>query len=68
LAAANRAQAAISEYPNTVVMEDALTVLINAYDALGSTQLRDDAKRVMALNFPKNKLALKPAGNPAQKP
>lgn len=68
LAAANRAQAAISEYPNTVVMEDALTVLINAYDALGSTQLRDDAKRVMALNFPKNKLALMPAGNPAQKP
>jgi outer membrane protein assembly factor BamD len=38
-------------------MEDALTVLIQAYDALGSTDLRDDAKRVMTKNFPKNKLA-----------
>jgi len=57
LAAANRAQTAIADYPNSVVMEAALTVLIQAYDALGSTELRDDAKRVMAKNFPKNKLA-----------
>lgn len=57
LAAANRAQAAIAEYPNSVVMEEALTVLIEAYEALGSKDLRDDAKRVMAKNFPKNKLA-----------
>lgn len=57
MAAANRAQTAIADYPNSVVMEDALTVLIQSYDALGSTVLRDDAKRVMAKNFPKNKLA-----------
>jgi outer membrane protein assembly factor BamD len=57
MAAANRAQTAIADYPNSVIMEDALTVLIQAYDALGSITLRDDAKRVMAKNFPKNKLA-----------
>ncbi len=68
LAAANRAQAAIADYPNTVVMEDALAVLIQAYDALGSTELRDDAKRVMAKNFPKNKLAASVSVGSSQKP
>jgi outer membrane protein assembly factor BamD len=51
--------------------EEALALLISAYDNLGSAQLRDDAKRVMGLNFPKNKLgtpASTTAGNPAQKP
>ena len=74
LAAANRAQLAISDYPTSPVLEEALGILITAYDALGSTQLRDDAKRVMGLNFPKNKLgastkaASTTAGNPTQKP
>lgn len=72
LAAANRAQIALSEYPNSPMSEQALTILITAYDALNSTQLRDDAKRVMGLNFPKNKLGTPPASasvrNPAQKP
>jgi outer membrane protein assembly factor BamD len=56
LAAANRAQAAISEYPNAPVIEEALEILIKSYDALGVIQLRNDAKRVMAASFPKNKL------------
>ncbi len=68
LAAANRAQTAIADYPNTVVMEEALTVLIQAYDALGSTELRDDAKRVMAKNFPKNRLAVGVRVGSTQKP
>jgi outer membrane protein assembly factor BamD len=68
LAAANRAQAAIADYPNTIVMEDALTVLIQAYGALGSTELRDDATRVMAKNFPKNKLAARASMSGTQKP
>lgn len=58
LAAANRAQTAITEYPNAPAIEDALEILIRAYDALGMAQLRDDAKRVMAKSFPKNKLGL----------
>ncbi len=68
LAAANRAQAAISDYPNTIVMEEALSILIQAYEALGSTELRDDAKRVMAKNFPKNKLGASVAVSRPQKP
>jgi outer membrane protein assembly factor BamD len=56
LAAANRAQTAISEYPNAPAIEEALEILIKSYDALGVIQLRDDAKRVMAASFPKNKL------------
>ncbi len=56
LAAANRAQTAITDYPNSPVIEEALTILIQSYEALGSTELRDDAKRVMAKNFPNNKL------------
>jgi outer membrane protein assembly factor BamD len=58
LAAANRAQLALSDYPNSPMSEEALGILIQAYDALGSTQLRDDAKRVMSVNFPKNKLGV----------
>jgi len=56
LAAANRAQTAISEYPKAPSVEEALEILIRSYDLLGSVQLRDDAKRVMASSFPKNKL------------
>lgn len=56
LAAANRAQVAISEYPNAPVIEEALEILIRSYQALGLEQLRVDAARVMATSFPKNKL------------
>lgn len=72
LAAANRAQLALTDYPNSPMSEQALGILISSYDALGSTQLRDAAKRVMGLNFPKNKLGIQaasaPASNAAQKP
>ncbi|MDI9333893.1 MAG: outer membrane protein assembly factor BamD [Cytophagales bacterium] len=76
LAAANRAQVSLSEYPQSPAREEALSILITAYDALDLSQLRDDAKRVMGINFPKNKLGTPsssatpstPAGNPAQKP
>lgn len=59
LAAANRAQTAITDYPSSLAVEEALEILIQSYDALGITKLRDDAKRVMAASFPKNKLALR---------
>ncbi len=65
LAAANRAQMSLAEYPNAPTAEQALTLLINAYGALGSNQLRDDAKRVMGVNFPKNPLGIPPAAAPS---
>jgi outer membrane protein assembly factor BamD len=52
LAAANRAQSAIKEYPDAPAIEEALFVLVNAYDAMGITELRDDANRVFEKNFP----------------
>ncbi len=56
LAAANRAQSAIKEYPDAPAIEEALVVLIKSYDALGMKELRDDAKRVYDKNFPNSTL------------
>ena len=54
LAAVNRAQAALSDYPNAPAREEALAILVRSYDALGMTQLRDDAQRVLKTNFPQS--------------
>ena len=52
LAAANRAQAAIGAYEGAPALEEALAVMIEAYDKLGLKELRDDARRVLKANFP----------------
>jgi outer membrane protein assembly factor BamD len=52
IAAVNRAQAAITNYPKTPANEDALDLLVRAYDKLGLVQLRDDARRVLERTFP----------------
>ena len=52
IAAANRAQYAIRYYPNAPALEEAVFVLVKAYDALGMDDLRDGADRVMRTNFP----------------
>lgn len=52
VAAINRAQAAIANYPQSPAIEEALFLLVKSYDALGMTDLRDDAERVMRKNFP----------------
>ncbi len=52
IAAANRAQAAVTTYPQAPASEEALYIMTQAYDRLGLTQLRDDASRVMKGNFP----------------
>ncbi len=54
LAAANRAQSAIKEYPDAPANEEALYILVRAYDYMGMTELRDDANRVFTQNFPKS--------------
>lgn len=55
VAAANRAQYALKEYPQTPATEEALFIMIKAYEALGMTDLRDDAQRVMKKNFPNSR-------------
>ena len=57
LAAANRAQDAIVRFPNSPTHRDALDVMIEAYDRMGLTQLRDDARKVLVKNFPDDKMA-----------
>jgi outer membrane protein assembly factor BamD len=55
IAAINRAQAAITQYPNAPSHEEALFLLVKSYDKLGLTDLRDDADRVMRQNFADSK-------------
>jgi outer membrane protein assembly factor BamD len=52
IAAANRAQYALLNYPQAPAVEEALFIMVKAYDALGMNDLRDDANRVMQKNFP----------------
>jgi len=52
VAAANRAQYALKNYPQAPAQEEALLIMIRAYDALGMAQLRDDAQRILKKNFP----------------
>lgn len=52
VAAANRAQFALKNYPEAPAQEDALLIMVQAYDALGMADLRDDAERILRKNFP----------------
>ena len=54
IAAVNRAKEVLTEYPNTPSVHDALLILVRGYDALGMSKLRDDAQRVLDLNYPKS--------------
>lgn len=55
IAAANRAQHAIKTYPQTPAVEEAMFVLVTAYDKLGMNDLRDDADRIMRQNYPSSR-------------
>ena len=61
LAAANRAQYAIEHYPQAPAVEEAMAILVKAYDQLGMKDLRDSANRVLMKNFP-NTEYMKPGG------
>jgi len=57
LAAANRAQDAIVRFPNSPIHREALEVMIEAYDRMNMPELRDDARKVLAKNFPADRMA-----------
>jgi outer membrane protein assembly factor BamD len=52
VAAANRAQSAIKNYPDAPAIEEALFIMVKAYDEMGMIDLRDDVERVMRKNYP----------------
>ncbi len=55
VAAVQRAQNALRDYAGTPAAEEALSILVRAYDRLGLEQLRDDARRVLQLNYPSSR-------------
>lgn len=55
VAAANRAQFVVQNYPRTPAVEEAVFIMVKAYDKLGMTELRDGADKVMRTNFPESK-------------
>ena len=52
VAAANRAQHAVTEFPQAPSSEEALHIMMQSYDKLELKTLRDDAERVLRQNFP----------------
>lgn len=57
MAAASRGQYVLENYSQVPEVEQALVIMIQAYDALGIEDLRNDARAVLAHNFPDNRLA-----------
>ncbi len=53
-AAASRANGVLTEFPQTIATRDALQIMVQAYDAMGIMELRDDAQRVLELNIAKD--------------
>jgi outer membrane protein assembly factor BamD len=56
VAAVNRAQTAITSFPQTPALERAFVVLVKSYRAMGLTDLQKDAERLLKLNFPESKM------------
>jgi outer membrane protein assembly factor BamD len=52
LAAANRASGVVAHYERTPAIPEALTIMVDAYQRLEMTELANDARRVLKLNFP----------------
>lgn len=52
VAAVNRAQTALTDFPNAPAAEEALAIMAQGYERMQLTPLRDDALRVLKQNFP----------------
>ena len=52
VAAVNRSQFALKNYPEAPATEEALFIMVKAYDQMGMNDLRDDIERVMRKNYP----------------
>lgn len=55
VAAVNRAQVAVTEFQHSPSTEEALYILVESYDKLELTTLRDDAGRVLRQNYPQSR-------------
>jgi outer membrane protein assembly factor BamD len=68
VAAIQRAERALSEYQGVPAAEEALAIMVYSYNALGMTQLRDDARRVLERNYPDSRVLDKPLASRNSKP
>jgi outer membrane protein assembly factor BamD len=55
VAAVNRAQTALQNFPGAPATEEALAIMVDAYGKLGEKELSADAHRVLAMNFPNSR-------------
>ncbi len=67
VAAISRAQSALTDYRDVPAQEEALFILMRSQDALGMTNLRDDARRVLERTYP-NSVYLTEGFKPQQTP
>ena len=56
VAAVNRCKYVIENYPHSTSLEEALVIMISAYDLLGMTDLQQDTLRVLKTNYPQSRL------------
>lgn len=55
LAAANRCKYVLEKYPESPSQEEALVILISAYDLMGLQDYKQDTLRVLKTNFPESR-------------
>ncbi len=63
VAAVNRAQQVLLEFPQSPATEEALSLMATSYQQLGLESLRNDTQRVLEKNFPQSRFL---GGNAAQ--
>ncbi|MDE2372434.1 MAG: outer membrane protein assembly factor BamD [Burkholderiales bacterium] len=68
VAAAARAQRAVTEFQRSPAIEQGLFIMAESYGKLDLPQLRDDALRVLRQNFPKSRYLAYGLAGPNQKP
>lgn len=54
LAAISRAKYVLEFYPDSVAIESAIVILMQAYSAIGAEKARDEMRRLLEINFPDN--------------
>ena len=62
IAAINRAQQAITDFQEAPALEEAMLIIVESYDAMGMTDLRNDATRVLEKSFPNSASAKEAKG------
>jgi len=55
VAALNRSQYVLEEFPQTIHQEEAIIIIISAYEFLGIKDLQKDTEKILKLNYPDSK-------------